>query len=133
MASKPPPVLEVIGAKQLRASLRRAGDDLEDMKATHATIGQLVAQAAQARVPRRTGRLAATIRPSGTKTQAIVRAGFQSVPYAGPIHWGWPARGIRAQPYLTDAAKDTEPAWLEIYTRDVQGICDDVEGAPGYG
>lgn len=133
MAKKPPPVLAVVGARQLRASLRRAGDDLESMKATHGSIAQVVAQAATARVPVRSGRLAADIRSAGTKTSAIVRAGRKTVPYAGPIHWGWPARGIRPQPFLTDAAKATEPKWTDLYTRDVQAICDAVEGAPGYG
>ena len=38
-----------------------------------------------------------------------VSVGRATVPYAGAIHWGWPARNISAQPFLTDAAKQTEP------------------------
>jgi hypothetical protein len=34
----------------------------------------------------------------------------RTVPYAGPIHYGWPARNIESQPFLLDAmgAKEGE-------------------------
>jgi hypothetical protein len=124
-----PTVLEVRGARQLRATLRRAGDDLEEMKAIHATVAGMVAAAAQSRAPRRTGRLAATVRPSGARTQAVVRAGYARVPYANPIHWGWPRRGIRPSLFLTSAAADTEPLWFATYTRAVDAILERIKGA----
>ena len=51
------------------------------------------------------------------------------LPYAGPIHWGWPARGICAQPFMTDAAADTEPSWTRTYRAEVDRILDRIEGA----
>lgn len=89
----------------------------------------MVAAAGRARAPKLTGALAGTVRPSGTKTRAVVRAGFARVPYAGPIHWGWPARGIAAQPFLSDAATSTEPAWQNIYLDAINKTIDKVEGA----
>jgi hypothetical protein len=42
-------------------------------------------------------------------------AGSASVPYAGPIHWGWPDRHIPAQPWIAAAAQDTQSQWLSEY------------------
>jgi hypothetical protein len=122
----PRPQVEVRGGKRLRATLRAAGDDLSDLRAAHGQVAVLVAGLASP--PRRSGRLASTVRPSGTKTAAIVRAGFAAVLYAGPIHWGWPARNITAQPFLSDAATSSEPIWLPIYFADLERIIDKVEG-----
>lgn len=125
------PAMEVEGARQLRRTLKRAGADLADLKAAHADVAALVASRARPRAPRRTGALDATTRSSGTQAAAIVRAGTAGVPYAGPIHWGWPARGITAQPWIADTAADTEDAWARTYLRALEHIIDQVEGAPG--
>jgi hypothetical protein len=106
--------------------LRAAGDDLSDLRDVHGSVAALVAGVA--RPPRRTGRLGSTVRAAGTKTAAIVRAGFASVPYAGPIHWGWPARAIKAQPFLSDAATSTESTWQAFYFAEIERILDTVKG-----
>lgn len=123
------PVVEVDGGRRLRSTLRKAGSDLGELKAAHAAAAALVTAAAQARAPRRSGTLAGSVRGSGTKTAAIVRAGGARVPYAQPIHWGWPARHITANPFITEAAQATEPAWADTYRREVDRILDDVKGA----
>jgi hypothetical protein len=38
--------------------------------------------------------------------------------------WGWPKRNIGAQPWLTEAAQDTEPTWTGIYEEDTQKLID---------
>ena len=121
--------IRVDGARQLRSSMRRAGLDLDQLKSTHAAVAQLVAGRGRTAAPKRSGRLAASVRPSGTKTQAVIRAGYARVPYANPIHWGWPRRGIAANPWLSRAAQSSEPAWVGIYTREVDRIIDTIEGA----
>jgi hypothetical protein len=78
-----------------------------------------------------TGRLAGSERPAGTASAAIVRAGFASTPYAGPIHWGWPKRHIKAQPWIYDAATSTESQWTATYMAALEHIIDTIEGAPG--
>lgn len=120
-------MIRVEGARQLRSTLRAAGADLDDLKRAHAAASELVARAARA--PVRSGRLQSTIRAGQTRTAAIVRAGYKSVPYAGPIHWGWPARNIAANPFLTEAAQSTEPQWITQYEQDVERILDQVQGA----
>ena len=37
-------------------------------------------------------------------------------------------RNISAQPFLTDAAKATEPIWVAQYLADIQKIVDKVKG-----
>ncbi len=121
--------VKVIGAARLRRTLRAAGDDLSDLKAVHQQVGGIVAERARALVPRRSGALGASIRASRGATAAIVRAGSGSVPYAGPIHWGWPARNIAAQPFLSDGATSTESRWMNVYEAAIAAALAKVEGA----
>lgn len=124
----PTPNVTIEGLPRLRRALREAGANLDDLKDANAAAGALVAGAAAARAPRRSGRLAASIRSSRAVGRASVLAGGASVPYAGPIHWGWAAHGIEAQPFATAAATATESAWLPIYERDLQRVLDTANG-----
>jgi hypothetical protein len=121
-------VVQVEGAKQLRATMKRAGDDLADLTAVHGDIARLVASRGQANAPKRTGALAGSVRGSGTKTVATVRAGGARIPYAMVIHYGWPAHNISANPFLTSAAHDTEPIWTNKYVDAVNRILARVKG-----
>lgn len=122
------PVVTVEGARQLRASLKRAGSDLTDMAKVHATVSRYVSMRAAAMAPRRSGRLSGSVRGNQAKASAVVRAGGARVPYANPIHWGWPARHIRSQPFLVDAAHVTEPTWTRYYLTEVERIVSTVHG-----
>jgi hypothetical protein len=124
------PVLRVDGARQLRASLKAAGVKLDDLKAAHLAVAQLVHRVAQPHAPvGETGKLARSERPAGTQSSAIVRAGSAAVPYAGPIHWGWPKRHITAHPWIADAAASTEAAWLGQYMHALERVIDTIKGA----
>lgn len=122
------PQVEVKGAKELRKQLKAAGDDLGDLKATHKKIAEIVEFDALQLAPVVTGGLVGSIRASGTQTAAIVRAGRKSVPYAGPIHWGWPARNITAQPFLVDAQEAKYEDWMSEYTQMVDKALDKIAG-----
>jgi phage gpG-like protein len=122
-------IVKVEGARRLRATLKQAGDDLEDLKAAHARAAAIVVARGRPGAPvGETGRLAASVRGSGTKAGAIVRAGSAALPYAGVQEWGWPARHIAAQPFLVPAALETEPTWYPAYQAEVQAILDRVKG-----
>jgi hypothetical protein len=125
------PAVEVDGLRTLRRDLKKAGVSLQDLKEAHAAVAQQVVRAAAPRAPHRTGRLAASTRGSGQAGAAVVRAGRASVPYANPIHWGWGDRHIKAQPWIYDAAVDSQDQWTGTYLRALQKIIDDIEGAPG--
>lgn len=107
--------VRVEGLPELRRALRKLQVDLSDLKAANAAVATYVAAAAAGRAPRRTGRLSSSIRGNKALSRATVRAGGAAVPYAGPIHWGWPARGIEGRPFIPEAAQATESSWLPLY------------------
>jgi hypothetical protein len=117
------------GLDQLVRTMRKAGRDLSDLKAASQKAAQTVAQWGAVTAPRRTGTLGASVRGRGVANKAYIAAGGAAVPYAGVIHWGWPGHHIAAQPWLSQAAQDTEPAWSADYERDVQAALDKVTGA----
>jgi hypothetical protein len=124
------PALQVVGARTLRASLKQAGLDVQDLKDAHKAVAELVRRESQPRAPRRTGRLAASERASGTQSAAIVRAGSARLPYGPPIHWGWEAHHIAAQPWIYETAQATEPTWAGTYLHALETIINHIEGAP---
>jgi hypothetical protein len=125
----PDSTARVEGLDRLVRTLNKAQVDLSDLKDAHAAVGRIVAADAQARAPRRTGRLAGSIRASRQARRAQVVAGGAKVLYAPAIHWGWPSRGIAANPFLSDAAQATESQWVPLYRQDVQAALDKVKGA----
>lgn len=122
------PVVKVEGMRRLRRELKRAGVDLSDLRDVNLQAAQTVAGAVLP--PRRTGRLAGSIRPGASRTAGVVRAGGARIPYAGPIHWGWPAHRIEAQPFLVDAAQRTEPTWVEQYMTELDRVLANIAGGP---
>lgn len=118
----------------LRATLKAAENDLAELKAIHARVASVVEGRARQLAPKVTGTMAGTIRSSGTKTAAVVRAGFKRSPYAGPNNWGWPqdAVGIKGsfagEHWMTTAAKQTEPTWLALYLAEVNQAISRVKG-----
>lgn len=120
--------IQVEGAAQLRRTLKAAGDDLTDLKATHAKVGTFVTQAAKPAAPRRSGALAASGRPGATQTSALIRYGGGRVRYARPIHWGWPRRNIAANPWAFETAIKTRPAWLQLYQAGVNKVLSRIRG-----
>lgn len=118
----------VTGARELRATMKRAGVDLQDLKDTNEGVGNIVARAATARAPRRSGALAGSIRASKAAGRATVKAGSKRVPYAGVIHYGWSAHHIRPRPFVTEAAAATQPAWLDLYKTGIQTVLDKIRG-----
>lgn len=97
--------IQVTGLKELTREIRKAGDKtlLEDLKDANRQSAKLVESAARPRVPVRSGKLVASLRSSGTLRAGVIRLGKANVPYAGPIHFGWPAHGIHPQPFLYEA------------------------------
>lgn len=120
--------VEVPGLRALRRDLRRMGDDLSDLKDASQEASGLVAREAGRRAPRRTGRLAGSGRGSRSTGRATVTFGGARVPYAGVIHWGWPARNIAPQPFVVEAAEDTQPQWLAFYQAGVDQAVERIDG-----
>lgn len=97
--------LEVSGLNDLQRQLRTRPPALQrQLRETNREAARMVGDTAAVLVPVRSGRLRSTIRATGGQREASVRAGnTTTVPYAAPVHWGWPGRpnperGIRGGP-----------------------------------
>lgn len=89
--------VRVDGLRELRTFMRKFGDDLDKqgLKDIHGKVAEPVAATAKTLAPRRSGRLAGSIRTAkGSTKAATVRAGGARVPYAGVHEFGWPNRTV---------------------------------------
>ena len=125
--------LEIEGLREVQKALQGfAEDSREDMKDTHRRAGEIVASAAKPLAPVRTGALSATITSSPTKYQGRVRIGRgASVPYAGPIHFGWPARRIAPQPFVYEALDGRREEVKQAYEQRIGELISRHNLAPG--
>lgn len=121
-------VVQMVGVREIIRTLERGGVELDELKAINKEAAEIVADAARLFVPRQSGKLASTIRTTATARAGGVRFGNRSAPYANPVHWGWPRRNIRGQPFLTDAAYLTEPDFVRLYQAHLDHWIDHVEG-----
>ena len=116
------PSLTIEGADELRKRLRQFETGTADLKAANAAGAKIVERQAERIAPKRSGRLAGNIRSTGQARQGVVRAGGARVPYAGPIHFGWAARGIKPQPFLYDALDARREAVVAEYSKQVKEL-----------
>lgn len=111
--------VETDGLPELVGRLSRARDGILDLSEPNAQAARLVAAQADGAVPKATGELAAS------RTVTVTGTGWgigYGKPYAPFVHWG--TRRMRARPWLTDAARDTEPTWMDDLTTHVQHLLD---------
>lgn len=119
----------VEGAKELARTLKKAGVDVKELKEANNRVGQVIVQAAQSRAPKKSGRLAGSIRASKEQAGITIRAGNNGgIPYAAPIHWGWPKRNIKATLFLTNAIAETQPEWIDLYYKELEHIVSEIRG-----
>lgn len=121
--------VKVDGADQLARTLRRAGAQLADWTAVNTRAAEVLADAARRAVPRRTGRLAGTIRTRAGKAEAEVTAGGGGVVYAKVQEYGSPRRNIRAQPYMRPAVDQSAGEIPRLYAGHVTATISHVKGA----
>jgi hypothetical protein len=114
----------VTGADRLAQTMDVAAAELGRLPDAHRAVAALIVRAA--RPPRRTGRLAASIRAVADPDGAHVEAG---APYAAAVEAGVPSRGIRPQPFLRRAVESTRGRWEAEYLAGIQTALDDVRGA----
>lgn len=127
MAGKPAARVQVKGAAEFRRAMKGMGADLSDLSKTHKDAAELVARDARSLAPFRSGHLVGSIRSKATRTRAVVLAGSDAIPYAGVIHFGWPAHGISPQPFLYDAADDRTNEVIDLYNARIEQMIRKVE------
>lgn len=89
------------------------GVEVDDLKSAFSSIATEAAQIAASHAPKRSGRLAGDIRGNRAKSKAVVTAGRASVPYAGPINYGWSARNIRPALFMQAADEEMQPKAIQ--------------------
>ena len=100
--------IKITGLSEVQRKLRKLSTDALDLNKTefletNKQVAEIVINETKKYVPILTGALAAAIRNASTKKSAKVRAGNAAVPYAGPIHFGWPSRSIKPNTFLYEA------------------------------
>lgn len=131
----------VQGGARLRSTMKKAGLDVKELTSINKQAASTVTAAARATAPvgkpsRKRGRgrpksggaLKASIRAGATTKAGVIRAGSSRVPYANVQHWGWPARNIRPQYFISDAAIRTEPVWVKEYEKHMNAVIKKVKG-----
>lgn len=124
--AKAPPGVTIEGLKEFRLALRKLPPEyVKALREITKAAAEPVAEEARHLVPvGPTGRLKASIRALGQQRGAQVAAGKKSVPYAGPIHWGWPKRHIRAQPFLVRALHKKQKDVILVFEIKTQKLLD---------
>jgi hypothetical protein len=92
------------------------------MKDTHRKAGEIIVKAATPFTPVDSGALSASLKSAPTQRQGRVRLGSAAVPYAGPIHFGWPARNIRPNPFIYQVLDSRRDEVLKLYERRIDEI-----------
>jgi hypothetical protein len=124
VAGKPAGVAYRFGpeATAFRAKLQQMGIELTDFKTINRLIAENVMGEAKGRAPVDDGTLRGDIRGGASKTRAYVSVGRKKIPYAGPIHFGWPARNIEAQPFLYEAMDARADEVQKVYAKRVDEL-----------
>jgi hypothetical protein len=104
----------VQGLTQVVKALQEFGLEVDDLKDVFSRIASEGAEAAARHAPVKTGRLRSDIRGNRAKAKAVVTAGRKSVPYAGPINYGWPRRGIAPTQFLQAADEEMRPRAIQL-------------------
>jgi HK97 gp10 family phage protein len=110
------------GLKETIKSLEKAGVEVQDLKAASKKAGNVVADESKSLAPVKSGKLRNSIRASNTKNKSVVRAGGARLPYAAPIHYGWPGHNIEPHPFLTDALSIKHDEVITVYEEELEAL-----------
>lgn len=123
--------IQAHGLNQLRRDLKAIDASLaREMRDSLKDAAGIVSRQATIQAPRRTGKLAASIRPSTAGARAVIRS---PVPYGNVIHWGGTtgrghtattpgATRIRANPFIKRAAEAKAPEALERIADNLEAL-----------
>ncbi len=124
-------------------AMKELGADRKVLTEPGYQAGLILIRQAKSLVPVKTGALSASMRPRRIQRGGSVQAGGRQAPYANPIHWGWKVvstahrgvlkpgtfRGIKPQPFFSEALGYTKQEILNNYERLMQETIDNLPGA----
>lgn len=113
--------VEVTGIKALMRDAEAVGVAVEDLKELTHRLALPIAARAKTLAPKKTGRLAAGIKPSKSKRKVMVRVGSKSrLPYAGVNHYGLDSRsGPR---WLSKAEEQLRPQTFQGFGEGIKDL-----------
>lgn len=100
--------------------LKALGLEVEDLKDAFAKIAAEGADAVERHTPRESGALAGNVRGNRAQSKAVVRAGSAALPYAGPINYGWAARGIEPAEYMQKGDQEMQPVAVQRLEQEIE-------------
>ncbi len=106
--------------------MKNMGADLSDLTAINKRGAQAVAETARDNAPVLSGTLRGSVKAGATRTRGTVRAGGKAIPYAGVIHFGWPAHNIKPQPFIYDAMDERRGDVIDQYERHIEALVEKV-------
>lgn len=113
-----PTEIRIEGLRDLQREIRRleSRDLGRELRQANRDAANIVRDRARSNAPRRSGALARSVGTRAGQREAYVKAGTASrVPYAGVIHFGWPRRNIRPQPFLYRAVDERRAEVIATY------------------
>lgn len=122
--------LMVVGQRRFVSTMRKAGADMDELKDVNRKAANIALPAVRSLTPHgRTGKLSRSVRAGATKRAGVIRAGRSSVPYAGVINYGWPARHITGRQFVNQGVASTEGQWTRLYEQFIEKTLSQVKGA----
>lgn len=113
--------MRVDGLAKAVRQLKAVGLEVDDLKDAFAKIATEATDAVLKYTPRgKTSKLAATIRGNRAQSKAVVRAGRARVPYAGPVNYGWPSRGIAPAQFMQKGDKEMQPIAVRRLEQEIE-------------
>jgi len=139
MANRNQNAVAISGHTELLKLLKEVGTPDEAIKEANLEIGRIVVQEAKSTAQfkytsssyryKSKGQLLKTVRASGAGGRATIMAGKKSVPYAGPIHWGWfydknwfIQKNIEPNPFLANALGYKREEIIETYKKNIDKL-----------
>jgi hypothetical protein len=117
--------VQVEGLTTLRATLKGAARRVGDMSGPATRTAAFLGARGRTDAPRRTGRLASSVRGKGEGNDAVVESGLA---YANRTHWGYARYNQRPQPWLVEGRDDTETTWINNYEGQIETALATVRG-----
>jgi phage gpG-like protein len=115
--------IEVRGADRLARTSAEAADELRDLTEANRRAAEGIREATSP--PRLSGRLAASLTVTASPTEGTVGS---DLVYAPVIEFGWPAHGIEARRFLSNAADARWNETIDVYADYVDDALADVKG-----
>lgn len=116
--------VDVQNLRELRKALRTLEDKQlqKDLRMAHKRAADMARDASREEAPKRTGALSRTLASRANQNRASVKAGGAKVLYAGPIHFGWPARSIQPNKFIYRAVSLRQTQIIEAYEAEVGSL-----------